>query len=67
MLYVCASHSGGRAAHPPGHSMSTDATDAGSIARVDAMSLDDGRVILYDRTNDDAWVQADHAVEVPRD
>jgi hypothetical protein len=47
--------------------MSTDATDAGPIARVDAMELEDGRVILYDRTNDDAWVQSDHTVEAPED
>ena len=45
--------------------MSTDALDAGPPDRLVAMDLEDGRVIIYDQDNDDAWVQSDLAIEIP--
>lgn len=44
--------------------MSTTADDAAGTDRVDAVTLDDGDVLVYDRDNEAAWIQTDTAVEL---
>lgn len=48
--------------------MSTDATDSlpdRSAEQITSTYLEDGRVVIYDETNEAAWIQSDTILELP--
>lgn len=45
-----------------GAEYTTIGVDAPEMERFDAITLEDGDVLVYDRGNEDAWIQSDTAV-----
>lgn len=47
-----------------GADYTTVGVDAPQMERFDAITLEDGDLLVYDRDNEDAWIQTDTAVDL---